>query len=212
MKKAIFLLFILAAVLSVAMAGCLNSGDTNATDNNTTENNTIENETVEPEPEENTSNQSTATVIKEFNATVATIDPLPAGFTHLATRSVVANTQGLGIPDALIGYRNMLTYNDSNVYFSVYKCTAKTADEYIQDMITSHASKYGGDSNVSTVTINGHEATLLEATTQDTPQEGRYILVWSNWSGDVYDDSYLIIVNGQVNYSVIKELAEVSEF
>ncbi|MDV0444746.1 hypothetical protein MmiAt1_02820 [Methanimicrococcus sp. At1] len=209
MKKSILLILILLTAVLVGVSGCLGGDDnTNGTDNGTNE--TVS-EPVPTEPAENNT-QSNATIITEFNGSVVTVNPLPAGFTHLATRSVIANTQGLGISDALIGYRNMLTYNDSNVYFSVYKCNgSKTADEYIQEMISSHASKYGGDSQVSTVSINGHGATLLEATVQDTPQEGRYILVWSNWSGDVYDDSYLVIANGQVNYSVLKELAEASD-
>ncbi|WNY24394.1 hypothetical protein MmiHf6_17250 [Methanimicrococcus hongohii] len=207
MKKSLFILIILLTAALVGVSGCLGGGDD--ADSNTT-NNTTEPPVSEPDNSSNESGQSNATIITTFNASVVTVNPLPAGFTHLATRSVNANTEGIGVLEAYIGYRNMLTYDNANVYLAAYRCTSKTADECIQDMISSHASKYGSDSNVSTVTINGHEATLLEATTVDTPQQGRYILVWSNWSGDQYDDSFLIVVNGQVNYSVIKELAEAS--
>ncbi len=206
-KKVFFISIIVIAALLVGVSGCLNSGD-DATDNNSS--NITEppsNETNET----NNSNQTNATIITNFSASVVTVTPLPDGFTHLATRSVNANGEKIGVSDPIIGYRNMLTYDNSNVYLSVFKCsTNKTAGDYISEMETSHVSKYGNDSNISTVQINGHDATWFETTVQDTPSEGRYILAWSNWSGDEYDDSYLVVVYGQVNYSVIKELAEAS--
>lgn len=203
MKKRILFLLLLTAVLIVGLSGCLNNSDSNESDNNPVpENNTT------PQPE---NPSGPASQIETFNGSIVTIDPLPSGFTHLATRSVTTTQTRIGISDTLIGYRNMMTYDDSNVYFAVYKCSgSKNAEEYVSEMISSHAAKYGSDSSVSTVTINGHSATLLEATVQETPQDGRYTLVWSDWTGDVYDDSYLIVVNGQVNYSVLKELAEAS--
>ena len=207
MKKIFLIALILAAVLAVGISGCLGN-DSNISD---------ENKSAEDiDDSDSTSNETPnyvpvgSTIITEFNGSITTIDPLPVGFQHLATRSVTAHTQGLGIPDAIIGYRNMMVYDEENVYFSVYRCTARTSVEYIQLMSNSHVDKYGSDSIVSTVVINGHTATLLEATVSETPNEGRYILAWTNWSGDSYDDSYLVIVNGKVNYSVIKELAEAS--
>lgn len=203
MRKILFI-FVFFAILSVGISGCLNNGDTE-NQNNTTER-------PLSDAADNVSNQSNATVITHFNGSVVTVNPLPSGFTHLATRSAVANAQNIGVSDALIGYRNMLTYDNANIYLSVYKCSiSRIADDYIQEMIDSHAVKYGNDSKISTVQINGHDAVLIEATVQDTPPEGRYILVWPNWSGDKYDDSYLVVVNGQTNYSVIRELAEASD-
>lgn len=209
MKKTLFILVIIVAAALVGVSGCLNSGD-NATDNNTS-NNTTEPPSNETNETNNSSNQTNATVITNFSASVVTVNPLPEGFNHLATRSVNANGEKIGVSDPIIGYRNMLTYDNSNVYLSVFKCsTNKTADDYIQEMTASHISKYGSDSNISTIQINGHNATRFEATVQDTPSEGRYILVWTNWSGDVYEDSYLVVVYGPVNYSVIEELAQAS--
>ena len=240
MKKSILILLLILVVVVVGIAGCLGGGDngtgsgnstngtgggnstngtdggnsTNGTDGGNSTNSTNDgnstNSTTEP-PSSGSNSSSGAEIITSFNASVVTVNSLPSGFTHLATRSVNSNTQGLGIPDALNGYRNMLTYNNSNVYLSVYRCVPPTtADDQIQEMITSHQNKYGSDSKVSTVYINGHHAVLLETTVLDTPQEGRYILVWSNWSGDPYDNSYLVVINGQVNYSVIQTLAEAS--
>ncbi|MDL2261007.1 hypothetical protein LJC08_02045 [Methanimicrococcus sp. OttesenSCG-928-J09] len=205
MKKSFLFLIILVAAVLVGVSGCL-GGDDADSDNNST----IISEPPVSETN-NSSNQSNATIITTFNGSVVTVSPLPNGFTHLATRSVNANSEKIGISDPIIGYRNMLTYDNSNVYLSVFKCSGnKTADDYIQEMIASHAAKYGGDSTISTVQINGHDATRFEATVQETPQEGRYMLAWTNWTGDVYDDSYLVVVYGQTNYSVIKELAEAS--
>ncbi|WNY28873.1 hypothetical protein MmiEs2_10860 [Methanimicrococcus stummii] len=211
MRKALLILIILLAVGFVGVSGCLDNG---GTDNNTSVDDNTSDIVSEPPVEEsnNSSNQSDAGLITNFNGSVVTVDPLPAGFTHLATRSITATNERIGIADALIGYRNMLTYDNSNVYLSVFRCNAtKTSEDYVSEMIASHASKYGSDSVSSIVTVNGHDAVLLEATVQDTPQEGRYILAWSNWSGDEYDDGYVVAVYGQVNYSVIKELAEASD-
>ena len=216
MKKIILTLLIVAAVFAVGFSGCLGNDDSNIPENNSTS----ENETTDTvdNSESNENNDapisSGSTLITTFNGSVSTLDPLPSGFRHLATRSVTAHTQGLGIPDAILGYRNMMVFEseNENVYFSVYRCTAKTADEYIENMKSAHISKYGSDSIISTVVVNGHSATLLEATVSETPAEGRYILVWSNWSDDIYDDSYLVIVNGKVNYSAIKELADASNY
>ena len=219
MKKTILTLIFIAAVLAVCISGCLGNGK-DLGENNSTPDAPPENLTDTANTTPDNSNDtpgsavggdSTSSLI--FNGSVVTIEPLPPGIRHLATRSVTGHTQGLGIPDALVGYRNMMVFesDNENVYFSVYKCTAKTADEYIDHMKYSHVNKYGSDSNISTITVNGHNATLLEATVSETPAEGRYILVWSNWSGDPYDDSYLVIVNGKVNYSVIKDLAEASD-
>lgn len=203
MKNIIFLLLLFVTLSSVAFSGCLDGGgeDQNITDS--TGNISA--------PTQNNSSDSNATVIAEFNASIVTVNPLPSGFTHLATRSVVANTQGIGVSNAFIGYRNMLTYEDSNVYLSVYRCSpSKSASDCISEMTVWHKERYGNDSQVSTVSVNGHNATLLEATVNETPQTGRYLLVWSNWSGDMYEDSYLVVVNGQVNYSVLQTLAEAS--
>ncbi|MCL2550024.1 MAG: hypothetical protein FWE78_03705 [Methanimicrococcus sp.] len=211
MKKTILILILILIAAVVGVAGCLggDSGFDSGLDSDFDSDS--EDDAAEPPSNEPVNPPPNAEIITAFNASVVTVAPLPAGFTHLATRSVVANTQGLGIPDALSGYRNMLTYDNSNIYLSVYRCVPPTtASDQIQEMIVSHRDKYGSDSKISTTWINGHDAVLLEATVLDAPQEGRYILVWSNWSGDEYDNSYLVIVNGQVNYSVIQTLAEAS--
>lgn len=210
MKKSMLILFLILIAAVVGASGCFGGGG-NLDDSDSANDADLSNDTAEPPSNEPANPASDATIITEFNAAVVTVDSLPAGFTHLATRSVVGNTQGLGIPDALSGYRNMMTYDNSNIYLSVYRCVPPTtADDQIQGMIVSHQDKYGGDSKISGTWVNGHGAVLLETTVLDTPQEGRYILVWSNWSGDEYDNSYLIVVNGQVNYSVIQTLAEAS--
>lgn len=205
MKKSFLILIILVAAVLVGVSGCL-GGDDAGTENNSSN-------VSEPPANEtnNSSNQSNATIITAFNGSIVTVSPLPNGFTHLATRSVNANGEKIGISDPIIGYRNMLTYDNSNVYLAVFKCSAnKTSEDYLSEMKTSHASKYGGDSSISTVQVNGHDAIRFEATVQEAPQEGRYMLAWTNWTGDEYDDSYLVVVYGQVNYSVILELAEAS--
>ncbi|MCL2862822.1 MAG: hypothetical protein FWE54_01805 [Methanimicrococcus sp.] len=208
MKKIIFVLLLILIAAVVGAAGCLNGGQDADADNST--NDTVE-LPPEPEPEKPAGPSSGADIITSFTSTVVAVNPLPEGFTHIATRTVLSHGQGIGIQDALNGYRNMLTYDNSNVYLSVYRCVPpNTADKQIQVMIASHQDKYGNDSKVTTVTINGHDAVLLETTVMDTPQEGRYILVWSNWSGDEYENSYLVVVNGQVNYSVIQMLAQAS--
>ena len=212
MRKTYFFLFFIILV-AVGLSGCLggdSSNDTNET-GNTSENETNESvpdipETVPPE------NSSDAEIITSFDGSVVTLSPLPEGFKHIATRTVISNAQNIGISDALIGYRSMYLFEESNVYLSVYKCNlSKTANDYVTEMTNAHALKYGDDSNVSMVQINGHDAVLLTSTVQDTPLEGRYILIWSNWSGDEYDDSYLIVVNGMVNYSTILTVADVSD-
>lgn len=206
MKKSILVILLVLIATAAAVSGCLGGDDGDADIGD------AGNNTTEPPSDDSGNSSDPATVITSFNAGVVTVNPLPDGFTHLATRSVVANTRGIGISDALIGYRNMMTYDNANVYLSAYKCSlVETANDTIREMVSSHAAKYGNDSSVSTVRINGHDATLLEATVHDTPPEGRYILVWSNWSGDEFDDSYLVVINGQVNYSVIQTLAEASD-
>jgi len=214
MKKSIFVLLLILIAAVVGVAGCLGGGG-NVEENDSANGSDLPNDTPELPPElppnEPANPAPNVTIITAFNAGIVTVDPLPSGFTHLATRSVVGNTQGLGIPDALSGYRNMMTYDNSNIYLSVYRCVPPTmAEDQIFAMIVSHQDKYGSDSKVSTAWVNGHNAVLLEATVLEAPQEGRYILAWSNWSGDEYDNSYLVVVNGQVNYSVIQTLAEAS--
>jgi len=160
---------------------------------------------------------SNAVIITAFNGSVATLKPLPDGFRHQATLAGNAHSNNVRISDPLIGYRGMYAYEDSfedsNLYFSVYKCNfTKSGADYVQELISSHNSRLGNNSNVSTVQVNGHDAVLMTAMTQDPPYEGRYVLVWINWSGDEYDDSYLIVFNGSVNYSALMTAADASNY
>jgi hypothetical protein len=160
---------------------------------------------------------SNAVIITDFSGSVATLNPLPDGFRHQATRTGNAHSNNVRISDPLLGYCGMYAYadsfEDSNLYFSVYKCNfTKSSEDYVQELISSHTSRLGNNSNVSTVQVNGHDAVLLTAMTQEAPYDGRYVLVWTNWSGDEYDDSYLIIFNGSVNYSALMTAADASNY
>ena len=180
---------------------------------------------VDPQPEESAPTvpdyapppSSDAVIITAFNGSVATLKPLPDGFRHQATLAGNAHSNNVRISDPLIGYRGMYAYEDSfedsNLYFSVYKCNfTKSGEDYVQELISSRNSRLGSNSNVSTVQVNGHDAVLLTAMTQEMPYDGRYVLVWTNWSGDEYDDSYLIIFNGSVNYSALLTAADASNY
>ena len=226
MKKQI-LFFLIAVLAAVLISGCLggNPADDLNESGNISGNGT--NESV-PETESNESNESIpevpdlvspgpsdAKIITAFNASLVTLNPLPEGFVHLATRSVTSNKQNIGVYDALVGYRGMYLYqegyDDYNVYVAVYKCSSsKTADEHIQKMEADHISRYGAE-NVSTVYVNGHSAVLLSSAAANVFTEGNYIVAWSNWSGDEYDDTYLVVVNGAAPYSLIMTAAEASD-
>ena len=228
MKKQIlfFLIVVLAAVL---ISGCLggNPADDLNESGNISGNGT--NESV-PETESNESNESNesipevpgpispgpsdAKIITAFNASLVTLNPLPEGFVHLATRSVTSNKQNIGVYDALIGYRGMYLYQegyeDYNIYVAVYRCSSsKTADDYVQKMAADQISRYGAES-VTTIQTNGHDAVLLSTNASSAYSENTYVLAWSNWTGDEYDDSYLVVVNGVVPYSLIITAAEAS--
>ena len=171
------------------------------------------NESAPAVPDSTPPPTSEAVIITEFSGSVATLNPLPDGFRHLATRSGNAHSNNVRISDPLIGYRGTYVFDDSNLYFSVYKYNfSKSGQDYVQELISSHASRLGNDSNMSTVQVNGHDATLLTAMTQEAPYDGRYVLVWTNWSGDEYDDSYLVIFNGSVNYSALMTAADTSNY
>ena len=226
MKKQ-FLFFFIALLAALLISGCL-GGDSaddlnesgnisgNETNESVPENESNEsNESVPEVPDTTSPGPSDAQIITAFNASLVTLNPLPEGFVHLATRSVTSNKQNIGVYDALIGYRGMYLYqegyDDYNVYVAVYKCSSsKTADEHIQKMEADHISRYGAG-NVSTVYVNGHSAVSLSSNTDDAFSEGTYVVAWSNWSGDEYDDSYLVVVNGIAPYSLIMTAAEASD-
>ena len=224
MKKLIFLLFIVV-LAAVSISGCLGGDSANDSNDSVPESESDgsvpENETNESVPEipepslpAPTPNYSDAETITAFNASLVTLTPLPDGFVHLATRSVTSNKQNIGVLDPLIGYRGMYLYQegyeDYNVYVAVYRCSySKTADDYVQKMAADQISRYGAES-VTTIQTNGHDAVLLSTNASSAYSENTYVLAWSNWTGDEYDDSYLVVVNGVVPYSLIITAAEAS--
>jgi hypothetical protein len=224
MKKQILFLFI-AVLAAVLISGCLGGDSADDLNESVPENETNEfdpeNESNEPNeadpevPDTNYPGPSDANIITAFNASLVTLNPLPEGFVHLATRSVTSNKQNIGVYDALVGYRGMYLYqegyDDYNVYVAVYKCSSsKMADEHIQKMEADHLARYGAE-NVSTVYVNGHSAVLLSSAADNVFTEGNYVMAWSNWSGDEYDDSYLVVINGAAPYSLIMTAAEASD-
>ncbi|MDL2261010.1 DUF4367 domain-containing protein [Methanimicrococcus sp. OttesenSCG-928-J09] len=187
MKKSILIVLLVAFLaIAVGVSGCLNSGDDNSTDNNTTNNST-------PAP--------------SFNGSIVTIDPVPAGYELLAVKNVTADSENIdGINDALIGFVGYYAKGSSNVYLSVFQTESnKSAEGYVQSMIDAHKEKYPQSNNVTTVTINGHDATLItETTTAGGSTVERYTLAWANGSN-------LVVLNGPATYGEIKTIAEASK-
>lgn len=183
MKKSILIVLLVAFLaVAVGVSGCLNSGDDNSTDNNST-----------PAP--------------SFDSGIVTIDPVPAGYELLAVKNVTADAENIdGITDALVGFVGYYAKGSSNVYLSVFQTESnKSAEGYVQSMIDAHKEKYPQSNNVTTVTINGHNATLItETTTAGGSTVERYTLAWANGSN-------LVVLNGPATYGEIKTIAEASK-
>ena len=192
MKKSIlFVLLVAFLVVAVGVSGCLDS------DNGNTTNNTTNTTPVPP------------AAPPTFDSDIVQVDPIPAGFELLAVKNVTANSEGIdGLTDALAGYSATYMHNDSvsaNVYLYAFECSdAASAAGYVQSMIDGHIAKYPGSYNITTVQVNGHDATLFTRTvTGGTSSGERYELAWSN-------DSILIVVNGPASYNLILSIAEAS--
>ena len=137
----------------------------------------------------------------DFDESIVTVDPAPEGFTFLAAQQVTANEDVLGVTDEVQGLAGYYSYDGLNVYLSGYVCTnAGAAVDYISQM-KQEVERLQGD--VSTVTINDHNATLLKLTT--TAGNEKFILVWNV-------DNLLIVVDAPERqpYDAIKTLAEAS--
>lgn len=201
MKK--YFLFFIVVILAVGLSGCLNDNgnDTNLTDNDSKNNSN--NASNESDP----ANKSDAVV---FDSNLTLVQPVPEGFKFISTASVKSHGQHVGITDALFGYQGIYNYGENNVpvfltYYDVAIAnTTKTPESYIQMMKDSHLKQYGNDSNISIIQINGHDVTLFAATTEETPQYGRYILAWS------LNDTILVTVAGNAELDVLKTLAVAS--
>lgn len=213
MKKNLFVILIFAAVLAVGLSGCLGGGDdVNNTTNNSTDNALNNSTNYSINNTNNISNNSSnssngSKPVPVFDANLTLVDPIPNGFTFLSTTTVKSHGQHVGITDALYGYQGIYHYgkNETPVFLTYYDVaianTTKTPDSYIQMMKDNHKKQYGSDSNVSTVQINEHDATLLAAETDEVPQYGRYILAWP------LGDTLLVTVAGNVEYSALESLA-----
>lgn len=194
MKKSILLVLLIAFLaVAVGVSGCLDNDNGNNTTNNSTNNTT-----------NNSTNNSTPSAT--FDGTLVTVDPVPSGFELLAVKNVTADQENInGITDALNGFSGYYAVNNSNVYLSAYQTeNNSTAKAYVQTMIDAHKEKYPGTNNVTTVQINGHDATLFTTVSQDSTSSEKYVLTWA--AGDK-----LIIVNGPATYDQIKTIAEASK-
>ena len=209
--KWIWLLIVIVAVF-ICAAGCLGNDGANSSDNisndsssNNTSNDSSSNDTLNGS--NNTSNASPPTaVVPPFDANLSLVDPIPNGFTFLSTTTVKSHGQHIGVTDALFGYQGIYHYGENKTpVFLTYYDTAlvtgsKTPADYIQMMKESHVKQYGSNSKITTIHVNGHEAILLEATTETTPQYGRYILTWEL-------GSMFVTVTGVVDSPVLESLA-----
>lgn len=205
MKKNIILLLLFAVIFAVGISGCLD-GDDEA--NNTTHTSHGTNSSGNNSSNNSSGNSSNSSKpIPVFDANLTIVDPVPEGFLFFSTTTVKSHGQHIGVTDALFGYQGIYHYgeNATPVFLTYYDVaianTTKTSETYIQMMKDSHAEQYGHDSKISTVRINGHDATLFEATTDDVPQYGRYMIAWT------LGDSLFVTVTGPVDESVLESLA-----
>jgi len=186
MKKILGILSIfLVALIAVSFAGCIDdSGNvTNNTTNNTTNNSTGINPPLE----------------FEFDESMVIADPMPEGFEHIATQSVMANEEVSGITDELPGTAGYYAYDGSNVYLTVYECDdADAAQGYINQMKQETARLQG---EVSSVTVNEHDAALLK--TKSVIGTEISIIAWTR-------GNLLVVVDGPAGYDAIKTLADAS--
>ena len=183
MKKSTLLILLVAFLtVAVGISGCLDSGN-NSTDNTT-----------------NGSNETPA-----FDENLVQVNPLPAGFELLAVSNVTTDAEIDGITDEVAGYSASFMYNNStNVYLSAFQCAdSNAAAGYVQQMVNAYNLKHPNSSNVTTVTVNGHNATLLTTVTLGSNSSERYELAWNN--GNI-----LVVVNGPASYNLILSMAEAS--
>lgn len=189
MKK-IYLLSLLILISAVFLSGCL-AGETNLTS---------------PDDITNPSD-SNQTPLPAFNADLTLVDPVPPSLSFLSTASVRSHGQHIGVTDAIFGYQGIYTHEKEKtpIFLTYYNVgianTTKTAVSYIQMMKDSHIEQYGANSNITTIQINGHDAVLFKAETDDAPQYGRYMLAWT-----IGDDMF-VTVTGTADSAVLIELA-----
>ena len=191
MKKSILLVLLVAFLaVAVGVSGCLDNDGNNTTENNTSN---------------NTSNNTTNLT---FDENIVTIDPTPAGFELLAVRPVTADSENIaGLTDALAGYYAPYMYNNSSsdsVYLYAFECDDSTAAAgYVQKIIDAHNARYLNNSNVTTVKVNGHDATLLTRVIQGSGGGESYMLAWNN-------NDVLVVVSGPAAYNLMLSIAEAS--
>jgi hypothetical protein len=195
MKKSILIVLLVAFLaVAVGVSGCLDNNDpANNSTNNT--------------PGNNTSNNTTNVT---FDENIVKVSPVPTGFELLAVKSnVTADTERIdGLTDALVGYSATYQYNNSSlngVYLFAFQCNNSTdAAGYVQKMIDAHNTKYPNSSNVTTVQVNNHNATLLTTNTQSPSGNASYELAWAS-------NEYLVVVNGPAAYNLISAIADASK-
>ncbi|MCL2550025.1 MAG: hypothetical protein FWE78_03710 [Methanimicrococcus sp.] len=215
--KLIWLLLVITAVF-VCAAGCLgndgadssesvsNGGSSNDSSSNNASNDSSSNGTSDGSYNNSNNTSPPAPVVPPFNSNLSLVDSVPDGFIFLSTATVKSHGQHIGVTDALLGYQGIYHYgeNKTPVFLTYYDTalagTSKEPAGYIQMMKESHVKQYGGNSKITTVYVNGHEATLLEATTETPPQYGRCILTWEL-------GSMFVTVTGAVDYPALESLA-----
>lgn len=186
MKKSILIVLLVAFLaVAVGVSGCLDN-DSNNTTNNTTNNSTT----------------------PTFNNSLVQVDPLPANFELLAVKNVTADAENIGgLTDALPGFSGSYMYNNStsdNVYLYVFECANATdAAGYVLKMIDAHNTEHPNSSNVTTVEVNDHNATLLTTVAQGSSGNERYEMAWNN-------GNLLVVVNGPAAYNLILAIADAS--
>ena len=179
MKKFLSILSIfLVALIAIGAAGCIDDDDGGDDDIN-----------------------GSAVIDFDFDESIVTVDPTPEGFTLLAVQPVTASEEVLGVTNGAQGLAGYYSYGGSNVYLSGYLCADTSAALGCINQTKQEAERLQGD--VSTVTINDHNATLVKLTT--TAGNEKFILVWNV-------DNLLVVVDAPENqsYDAVKTLAEAS--
>lgn len=193
MKKSILIVLLIALLaVAVGVSGCLGGDDDNNTTNNSSTNNS-------------SNNSTNATPNATFDNSSVIIESLPSGYELLAVQAVTADTENIdGIDDALNGYAASYAVDASNVYLRVFQTESNaSAAGYVQAMIDADKEKNPTSSNVTTVTVNGHDATLITTIGSGSAATERYVLAWA--SGDK-----LVVVNGPATYDEVKTIADAS--
>ena len=197
MDKAIKILILLfVALIAVGASGCLGGDDSADNESDSNSNGTSDNSSI-----------SDADL--NYSTNIVTIKDMPAGFTFLSTQSVKSHGENIGITDVLYGYRGYYkftndTVTNSTVYFYCFKTngTAEAA-KYYQDMKDSYSRTYGDAGTVTSVQINGHEATQFTTTAN-----GPDMIAWTR--------ANLLFVSkgqvaGEIDYATIESLADASD-